>query len=415
MKRAFSFFFLIACGAIAACSSATSATNEGAPSAEPAAGGTIAVGGACADASECASGQCRSDWSGGYCTTSACDATSCGEGTACFAHPDGSTSCLASCTQKSDCRDGYTCSVAGACIPACGDCGEGATCDAESGRCKREDGGPTVQPTLVTELPARDCELSLAECGALEPFDPENGPGYENYPLNGETTTNQYRSYARHDLQMLVKYAAAYVDAKARGWPGNGGPIGLGDMSEKDGSIPGTSDGDPGHPAGTHVDGFDMDIGYFQVGTKDNRLRAICTHTTNGVDQYHCVSEPTKLDVWRTSLFLGALFTSPRVRVIGVDGKAGALVLATMPKLCTMGLLPASACTNAKKKLAFELTDGGRGWFAFHHHHLHISLTPPAGGSSSSLSLTGKDAYTPAASFETLILHRVPGHAFIDR
>lgn len=53
---------------------------------------------------------------------------------------------------------------------------------------------------------------------------------------------------------MLVKYAAARVACLADGWDlGNHQPIGLGDMSEADGSIPGTSIGEPGRPDNTHA------------------------------------------------------------------------------------------------------------------------------------------------------------------
>lgn len=224
------------------------------------------------------------------------------------------------------------------------------------------------------DLPARDCEGSASYCGALVAFDPRKGVGYDDYPINGETSSNQYRSWARRDLMMLVRWAAAYVDCKANGWsPGNGAPIGLGDMSEKSGAIPGTSIGSPGHPSGSHLNGHDMDIAYFQTSGEDNRLRVVCPHTSGGKDVYHCTGTPTILDVKRTALFLGAFLTSPRVRVIGVDGKIGPLVSPVLLDLCDEGVLPQSAC-DAKSKLAWETSDTGRGWYKFHHHHLHVSL-----------------------------------------
>ena len=57
-----------------------------------------------------------------------------------------------------------------------------------------------------------------AACGTLEQFLPVDGPGYTNYPLNGETTNNQYRSFARRDLALLIKYAAAKVECLSNGW-----------------------------------------------------------------------------------------------------------------------------------------------------------------------------------------------------
>ena len=59
----------------------------------------------------------------------------------------------------------------------------------------------------------------------------------------------------------------------------------------------------PGHPPGTHVNGFDMDIAYYQLFGTDNKLRSVCDHVQNGADQYRCISEPDNFDVWRTALF----------------------------------------------------------------------------------------------------------------
>jgi hypothetical protein len=225
-------------------------------------------------------------------------------------------------------------------------------------------------------VPDWRCTASAAECGELVAFEPVRGPGYWNYPLNGETTGNQYRSYARRDVMMLVKYATAMVECQAAAWAfGNGGELGLGDMSEVDGAIPGTSVGSPGHPPGTHVNGHDMDIAYYQTGTADNLLRAVCEHRTGGADQYHCTGEPTLLDPWRTALFLGHLHATPHLRVIGVDGRVGPLVESALAQLCTDGWVSGTGCTAPR--LAYETTDTMRGWYRFHHHHLHISVSAP--------------------------------------
>jgi hypothetical protein len=364
-------------------------------------------GSACTSASDCNGGaqaQCLSNgWPDGYCAIKDCEQSGCPSGSDCFSMTSGATFCLKTCTQKSHCRADYACHSAGACVPGCGstgcDAGEvcntgtglcddapctagscpaGLACDSSTGKCILEPGngpGPGPGPDCGA-LPQRDCTGTSAYCGELSGFDPKYGTGYEDYPINGETATNQYRSYARRDMQMLVKYAAAYVDCKSKSWTtGNGGVIGLGDMSEGNGAIPGTSIGQPGHPAGTHLNGIDMDIAYFQVGTADNKLRPVCAHTSGGSDQYHCVSAPDKLDVWRSALFLGALFTSEIVRVIGVDGQVGPLVEDAMLKLCSSQWLPQYACNSMQSKLAYETVDKGYGWYYFHHHHLHLSLT----------------------------------------
>lgn len=300
------------------------------------------------------------------------------------------------------CDEGFTVNEArDACVPACStdaDCTGGDVC--VSGRCEAPPCTPTSCPTGTICAASGDCVIDLgspppgpppacaigtsgiedwrctSNCGELVPFDPDLGPGYEDYPLNGETSTNQYRSFVRRDVMMLVKYATAMVACQAAGWTfGNGGPLGLGDMSEADGSIPGTSIGEPGHPAGTHVDGHDMDIGYYQTGTSDNRLRPVCEHTSGGSDAYHCTSEPTLLDPWRTALFLGHMHASPQLRVIGVDGRVGPLVESALAQLCDGGWVTGDACSG--HSITWEATDTGRGWFYFHHHHLHISVSSP--------------------------------------
>jgi hypothetical protein len=210
-------------------------------------------------------------------------------------------------------------------------------------------------------------------CGELVQFSPSVTPHYDDYPINGETSSNQYRSWLRRDLKMLIDYATAKTACKAAAWDtGDGGPLGLGDMSEANGAIPGTAVGSPGHPTGTHTGGPDIDLAYYQVGQVNNHLRPICEHMSGSSDMYHCVQEPDILDVWRTAMFLGAIFESPRVRVVGVDGKVGPAVTAAITELCQTGWLPTSACNNVS--LAYEETDMGYGWFQFHHHHAHISV-----------------------------------------
>ncbi|MGE0548177.1 MAG: hypothetical protein AB7R00_14020 [Kofleriaceae bacterium] len=279
---------------------------------------------------------------------------------------DGDGSCIPK--QDSDCD--ATCGSACSCSEV--SCGQGSHCVA--GECVPDAGsGPMAQGPgpACPSLPVRDC--TGTGCTSLVTFSPRTTTAWDDYPLNGETATNQYRSYARKDLAMLVAWATSKVACKTADWTtGIGGPLGLGDMSEANGAIPGTSVGSPGHPPGTHVNGRDMDIGYYQKSTADNRLRPVCPHIVNGQDQYHCVSDPTTLDVWRNAMFLGALFESPRTRVVGVDGKVGPLMLSALDTLCDNGWLSGTACTNIV--LAYETTNNGQGWFQFHHHHQHLSL-----------------------------------------
>ncbi len=411
------FFALIAAAAMAACQfgpsdppgladdddqavavdAATTTTTTDAPSTSspdaPTTNGLVAPGGACSCDADCAAdggqpGVCIY----GVCMVRAAAACpsggsqqGCPAGSRCWNLSDSGVGplCWPDCAAHT-CSG--TCDSDGSCAPGQGDdcsptCGSACSCTPTScpggqacvgGSCVEQmSGGPGPGPGPTCTLPARDCTGTT--CGQLITFNPRATTAWDDYPINGETAQNQYRSFLRRDLQMLVTYATSKVSCKAAAWSaGNGGPLGLGDMSEANGAIPGTSIGSPGHPANTHVSGYDIDLAYYQTGTANNQLRPICTHVSGGADQYHCVSAPDKLDVWRHALFLGALFESTRTRVIGVDGQAGPMLMAALNTLCANGWVEPAACNNIV--LAYETTNMNQGWYQFHHHHSHISL-----------------------------------------
>ena len=380
---------------------------------------TGVVGGPCATDADCGTGgQCltaANGFPGGLCRghqgcTESPD--NCAAGQQCTPFTDNTTWCMDTCNTAADCRTGYACDSSwNECWPGCtaGSCATGEVCNTTTNECETApctaNSCPTGQicsnqrcvldigtpPTgthpVCTNLPPINCTGTAAYCGEIVPFDPDLGTGYWDYPINGETTSNQYRSYVRRDLMLLIKYAAAKVDCLAVGWPGNGGAVALGDMSEADGAIPGTSVGSPGHPAGTHVNGYDMDIGYFQVNTANNQLRPICDHMIGNVDQYHCTSTPYLLDVWRSALFAASLHDAVvgnqlQLRVMGVDGQAGVLFESAIDQLCAAGWYTGNACNASYRSLAYEVTDTGRGWYQFHHHHMHVSINGLTAGTS---------------------------------
>jgi len=241
-----------------------------------------------------------------------------------------------------------------------------------------EIGYPGIAPGPVCDdLPPKYCTGSAADCGKVIPFSPVEGPGFIDYPINGETWEDQYRSFLRRDVMLNVQNSAAKVHCKTAEWDyGNFAPLGMGDMSEADGAIPGTSHGSPGHPPGTHEDGKDIDIGYHQHYVPDNPLRVICLHHEGITNAYHCVDAPYGLDRWRTALFIATLAEHPRIRAIGVDGQAGLLLEDALDELVLIGWLEADA--RAAIPLAYEVIDMGWGWFLHHHHHLHVSMKPVA-------------------------------------
>ena len=172
-----------------------------------------------------------------------------------------------------------------------------------------------------------------------------------------------------------MKYATAKVECKTADWDyWDFAPLGLVDMSEADGSIPGTSIGYPGHPPGTHEDGNDMDLAYYQLYTPDNHPRVIGEHYEGYTDAYHLISEPYALDPWRTALFISYLSEHHHVRVIGVDGQVGLVLEEALDDLVSLGYIDSDH--REAIPLVYEVDNQGWGWYYFHHHHMHVSMNP---------------------------------------
>jgi len=234
----------------------------------------------------------------------------------------------------------------------------GAVVDATG--CPAGTSTPAPGPACAS-VPPRDCTGGDATCAQLGLFWPTQTDTYV-------ATNGTAFSTLRRDTTMLVKYAAASVACLL---PGSY-PLGLGDMSMADGSMP-KDNGSPRHPAGSHDYGRDIDMAYFQLGAGNNYLNPVCEHTSGGVEQYHCTGYPSWLDVPRTTLFIAKLFESDRVRVIGVDGQIGALLKAQAQQLYQAGTISAEVLGYFTSKLGYEPTNTGNGWYYYHHHHMHMS------------------------------------------
>ena len=234
-------------------------------------------------------------------------------------------------------------------------------------------------PGRTCVLPPRTC---TERCDELVEM-PLVGIGYFDAREREELIEATSTSFLRRDLKMVIEYAAAKVLCKSSTWnTGIGGPIALGDMSQQDGATPGTLWGQARHPRNTHVDGLALDIAYFQRDTPNNRQRAICPHTARKgtgasagvmIERWHCIAPPDRLDAWRTALFIGAILEEPRIRVIGVDGRAAAPIIAAFDELCRTRWIDAFACR--REKIRFETRNKGHGWFFGHHDHLHVAIS----------------------------------------
>ncbi len=137
--------------------------------------------------------------------------------------------------------------------------------------------------------------------------------------------------------------------------------LGLLDMSERDGATPGFAQGQLRHPEGTHENGNDMDIAYYQTG-EDNAGRPVCVN-----DNYFCTQEPNILDAERSAYFMAQLFESEHVRVIGVDTLIAPMLQDAADVLLDEGMITAEQHQGFYYSMAY-----GDGW-PFHHHHMHFS------------------------------------------
>lgn len=206
------------------------------------------------------------------------------------------------------------------------------------------------------------------DCDAFYPDEPAGPSGACNQILQFPAAEDEAAGYfvehephysnLRREVIYLVRYAseatmAAFPDTK---------PLAVMDMSERDGSTPGAMVGQLRHPEGTHVDGNDIDIAYYQTG-EDNGGRPVCNN-----DGYFCTGPANRMDARRTAYFLAKLFESPDVRVIGVDPAVAEALEPAADALVDEGLLTAQQAAKVTgAKLAY-----GDGW-PFHHHHLHLS------------------------------------------
>jgi hypothetical protein len=227
----------------------------------------------------------------------------------------------------------------------------------------------------------RDCDDVFSDdsedgsCNRIMQF-PAAVEKYQGYLVSHE----QHYSNLRREVAYLVQWATAEVTAE---FPGTN-PLGLLDMGQADGDTPGRMDDSLRHPEGTHVNGNDLDIAYYQTGT-DNLGREVCEN-----DGYNCTGPATLLDAERTAYFIALLTRSPNLRVIGVDTEVAEDVLDAADDLYDSGMLTSTDLSRIGSYMAYDT----EGW-PFHHHHMHVSWNWEEGHSG-----LGKGAPSAGCGFE---------------
>jgi len=181
-------------------------------------------------------------------------------------------------------------------------------------------------------------------------------------------------SNLRREVTYLVRYAAAQTAAHFD----DTNPLGLLDMSERDGDTPGRMVGQLRHPEGTHVEGNDIDIAYYQTGD-DNLGRSVCPE-----DGYFCTGDPDILDAERTVFFMSKLAESDKLRVLGVDPRIAAALKDEADTMEDDGVI-----TTSDRNFFFSgQLAYGDGW-PFHQHHMHLSWSWESGHEGRDIPVEG--------------------------
>ena len=216
------------------------------------------------------------------------------------------------------------------------------------------------------------------DCDAEYSDDSESGPCNRimQFPQAADTDQGYLVTHEAHysNLRREVAYLVASAAEAVKDTFPSTKPLALMDMSQADGGTPGEMVSSLRHPDGTHIEGNDIDIAYYQTGP-DNMGREVCES-----DGYFCTGPATLLEPRRTAYFMAMLMRSDYMRVIGVDTEIAEDVLDAAADLRTEGLLRSSDISNLGTYMAYG--EGG----PFHHHHMHFSWAWESGHSGMSFA-----------------------------
>ena len=134
-------------------------------------------------------------------------------------------------------------------------------------------------------------------------------------------------AYIRKDLSMLLIWAACQMRET---YP-DIAPLALYDMSEQDGSTPGTDDGQPRHPPSTFENGTMFATAYYQTDG-DNGMQNVCGDGSDEAacgtagdfnDGFACTTTDTIVDLDQQRAFLELLAQHPDFAEMGVEQSVG--------------------------------------------------------------------------------------------
>lgn len=223
----------------------------------------------------------------------------------------------------------------------------------------------------TTAFGAAECEgrpggmMRLVQFPFPDPDDVSLGDAYRFL------TPANYR-WGRRELVMLIRHALRRTRAQ---FPGTK-PLGIADISQRNGMTPGNDIGILRHPESSHDQGGNVDLAYFTTLARDglvpyNDGHVICDAAGGSNDGSFCTAGAATshvVDLQRQVYFLAQLFDHPRIRVIGVDRVIGPLLQAEAQRQRDLGLISQTARDRLTSLLA-----SGDGW-PFQFRVFHVSL-----------------------------------------
>ncbi len=187
--------------------------------------------------------------------------------------------------------------------------------------------------------------------------------------------------FMRHELLQAFLYATRQVFLDVP----DTGPLGVTQVGDWQGDIPGVKEGDQWHPDGTHTSGFDMDTAYYRTDGP-NAGGYICEDDIcevteaggcygGGIDYFCDSTSDHWVDVERMALYYGHFLQSRIIRVIGADRIVVGDVLDAADRLVDEGRMDGTIRNEMYGRLACDgsYDECFRAGWAFHVHHTHIS------------------------------------------